>query len=324
MKLIFGPFAAVCAAIALMLAVPNSAQAQSSRTWVSINGNDANTCTRTSPCQTFQGAITKTAVNGEINCLDAGDFNPVAIIKSVTIDCREAFNSINSANFSSGIAIQFENFNGSDSQRTVILRHLGISGTTAGFIGIAITGGSNVPGTTVIIEDCVIQGMRFGTGRGIDDARGGGGRLIVKNTTIQNNSGAAISVLPTSNSVNVQVLLDNVRGNASGTGAQFGNLVRAAIVQSTFDANLGAGILTVSGAIANIDRSTMSHNANGVQAAGGIITLANSNITLNTSQAVNVSGGSVVSFGNNRIAFNASPGTTPSAAGAASSDLGQQ
>ena len=59
----------------------------------------------------------------------------------------------------------------------------------------------------------------------------------------------------------------------------------------------------------------MSHNANGVQAAGGVIAISNSNISLNTSQGVNVSGGSVVSFGNNRIAFNASPGTALSPAG---------
>jgi hypothetical protein len=75
----------------------------------------------------------------------------------------------------------------------------------------------------------------------------------------------------------------------------------------------------------SVDRSTITHNANGLQTSGGgTITIANSNIQLNTSQGVNVSGGTIVSFGNNRIAFNASPGTVPTAAGAVSNDLGQE
>jgi hypothetical protein len=80
----------------------------------------------------------------------------------------------------------------------------------------------------------------------------------------------------------------------------------------------------VAGAIVQVDRSTITHNANGVQAAGGTVALSNSNISFNTSQGINNSGGSVLSFGNNRIAFNASAGTAPGPAGSASSDLGQQ
>jgi hypothetical protein len=120
------------------------------------------------------------------------------------------------------------------------------------------------------------------------------------------------------------VLLNNFRAYNNGTGAQFGNLARVVIDQSTFDGNAGAGILTVSGAIADVDRSTFSHNANGVQALGGLITLSNSNIKLNTSQGVNVSGGIVNSFGNNRISNNASPGTTPILIGSTSNPTGQQ
>ena len=44
-------------------------------------------CSRTSPCQTFAGALVKTAINGEINCLDPGGFGAVTITKSITIDC---------------------------------------------------------------------------------------------------------------------------------------------------------------------------------------------------------------------------------------------
>src|SRR5215470_2913793 len=61
------------------------ANAQASRTWVSGVGDDANPCSRTAPCKTFAGAITKTATNGEINVLDPGGFGAVTITKPITI-----------------------------------------------------------------------------------------------------------------------------------------------------------------------------------------------------------------------------------------------
>src|SRR5947208_10011478 len=62
------------------------AQAQATRTWVSGVGDDVNPCSRTAPCKTFAGAISKTAVNGEIDCLDPGGFGTVSITKGLTID----------------------------------------------------------------------------------------------------------------------------------------------------------------------------------------------------------------------------------------------
>src|SRR6266702_6036155 len=72
----------------LCLFLPTApAQAQASRTWVSGVGSDANPCSRTAPCKTFAGAISKTAPGGEIDCLDPGGFGAVTITKSITIDC---------------------------------------------------------------------------------------------------------------------------------------------------------------------------------------------------------------------------------------------
>src|SRR5207342_32951 len=61
---------------------------QASRTWVSGVGDDANPCSRTAPCKTFAGSISKTAVGGEINCIDSGGFGAVTITKSITIKCE--------------------------------------------------------------------------------------------------------------------------------------------------------------------------------------------------------------------------------------------
>src|ERR1700759_1166815 len=62
------------------------AHAQESRTWVSGVGDDANPCSRTAPCKTFPGAISKTAAQGEINVLDPGGFGQLTITKSIVVD----------------------------------------------------------------------------------------------------------------------------------------------------------------------------------------------------------------------------------------------
>jgi hypothetical protein len=56
------------------LALPASALAQATRTWVSGTGDDVNPCSRTAPCKTWAGAISKTATGGEIDVLDPGGF----------------------------------------------------------------------------------------------------------------------------------------------------------------------------------------------------------------------------------------------------------
>src|SRR4051812_4349549 len=76
------------ALVLVALAVPTAAFGQATRTWVSGVGDDANPCSRTAPCKTFAGAISKTANGGEINCLDPGGFGGVTIGKSLTIKCH--------------------------------------------------------------------------------------------------------------------------------------------------------------------------------------------------------------------------------------------
>src|SRR5947209_16135252 len=62
------------AALAATVSMTAPAQAQATRTWISGVGDDVNPCSRTAPCKTFAGAISKTAVGGEIDCLDPGGF----------------------------------------------------------------------------------------------------------------------------------------------------------------------------------------------------------------------------------------------------------
>src|SRR5205823_12213271 len=69
-----------------VLVSASAARAQASRTWVSGVGDDANPCSRTAPCKTFAGAISKTATGGEIDVLDPGGYGAVTITRSITID----------------------------------------------------------------------------------------------------------------------------------------------------------------------------------------------------------------------------------------------
>src|SRR5579871_5640358 len=85
MRKTFLSIATLCCGIAAMLLIAAPANAQATRTWVSGVGDDANPCSRTAPCKTFAGAISKTQAAGEINVLDPGGFGAVTITKSITI-----------------------------------------------------------------------------------------------------------------------------------------------------------------------------------------------------------------------------------------------
>src|SRR5215207_3707693 len=76
--------------VAVCMIFSTMAQAQATRTWVSGVGDDANPCSRTAPCKTFAGAISKTAAGGEISVLDPGGFGGVTITKAITIDGSSA------------------------------------------------------------------------------------------------------------------------------------------------------------------------------------------------------------------------------------------
>src|SRR3984957_15015789 len=80
-------FLALAALAGSLFLGASAANAQATRTWVSGVGDDANPCSRTAPCKTFAGAISKTAAAGEIDCLDPGGFGALTITKSITIDC---------------------------------------------------------------------------------------------------------------------------------------------------------------------------------------------------------------------------------------------
>src|SRR5438477_1873831 len=128
-------------------AFASMAQAQATRTWVSGVGDDANPCSRTAPCKTFAGAISKTADAGEIDCIDPGGFGAVTITKSITIDGGGTFASI-LASGTTGVNVN-DSGSGAPNTKIVQLRNLSINGGGTGFNGINFTSAR-----ALYIENC--------------------------------------------------------------------------------------------------------------------------------------------------------------------------
>src|SRR5512141_582852 len=117
--------------------IGSGAGAQAPRTWVSGVGDDANPCSRTAPCKTFAGAISKTAADGEINCLDPGGFGAVTITKSISIICSVGTAGV-LVSGTNGIVVN------AVSTDTVLLEGLDIEGLGTGLNGVQIVGGGKV------------------------------------------------------------------------------------------------------------------------------------------------------------------------------------
>src|SRR5258707_13506743 len=122
--------------LSITLTLASMTKAQSSRTWVSGVGDDANLCSRQSPCKTFAGAILKTVKGGEIDALDSGGFGPFTINKSITIDGAGMVAGMFAAPGADCITIKITDPN--DSAKSVRLRGLSINGLGAGLNGINV------------------------------------------------------------------------------------------------------------------------------------------------------------------------------------------
>jgi hypothetical protein len=308
-KLFALPIAALAGLLVVSFTSPASAQA--SRTWVSGVGDDVNPCSRTAPCKTFAGAISKTATNGEINCLDPGGFGAVTITKSITIDCHEVFSSVLVAG-TNGINIPFDSF--TDTRKTVNLRNINFQGFDSGLVAINISGAGT--GTFVNVEDCLVNGFFGGNASGIIDSRGTGA-LTVSNTTIRNVGGNGISASSGTGAA-LKITLNRVKISHASLGVVAGNGVALQLWKSEVSDST-TGVFVGTGGQINVEDSVISQNGTGINSSGGTIRLSNSDISYNTTGM----SGTVQTFSNNRFTSNGAGGTL-SAIGSTSNPTGQQ
>lgn len=290
------------------------AHAQASRTWVSGVGDDMNPCSRTAPCKTWAGAISKTPAGGEIDALDPGGFGALTITNSITLDGGGGQVASVLVSGTDGINVA------AGSSDVIILRNLRFNGivntASPGTIGISVTSAASV-----VIEKCEIFG--FGTvGVGVTPSTG---TLAVKiqNSFITNNA-AGVSVAPTGTAaINMSIdgsQIDNNTGGGikvSGTG---GGTANVTITYSSVSLNASNGVNAVSGASGNVKVELMNDVIadNGLAAVqsnntgGGVssVSVGSSMLSHNGSAWSVVGSATLVSFGNNQVTGAA--GTGPS------------
>ena len=298
---------ALCTAVSV-----ETASAQATRTWVSGVGDDANPCSRTAPCKTFAGAISKTAAGGEINCLDQGAYGAVTITKSMTIACEGVEAGVlHSA--TNGVTIN------AAATDIVILRGLDIEGSPPSSPGL--NGVRFLAGAALHIENCRIRDSNGAApnGNGVLFAPSSGTpELYVTDSFITGHGiaggGAGIQIRPTAvGGANVfverTVLADNhvgLRAIADSTSGIITVTARDTIAAGSqfhgFAALSGGGL-------SRIDLNNVMVSGNGDQGLrsvgiNSVIHVGNSVITGNILAFFTENNGRILSYGNNQIQSN--------------------
>lgn len=307
-----GMLAAICM-IATFAAVPASAQA--TRTWVSGVGDDANPCSRTAPCKTFAGAISKTATNGEINCLDPGGFGSVTITKSIAIVCQFTEGGITNPS-TNGIVINAAG-------AVVYLSGLDIEGIATGVNGINFISGAalHVDNSTIRANGAASPG-----GNGINFVPSATADLVVTNSTLATNGqaggGNGIFVAPTGTS-NTTFMLNNVKLiNNSGNGLKVDStgltsgVVSGTVLNSLLEGNIG-GLTVLSNTLpttVQIDSSAVSNNSTvGIYTSGsGTNAFIGRSVLSGNGTAFVVGSGRINTYGDNSVGGNITSAGTPS------------
>jgi hypothetical protein len=295
----------LCASL-FAAAVSFSANPAMAQQWVGPNGSDANNCTQTAPCATFQGALNKFPGQVlQINCLASGSYGSFTITASITIDCGAGNVGNIVVGSSQGQAIKIN----ASSEADIVLRHLSMNGLASAEVGIAITA---FPSGSLTLEDCTVQrftndGVGFGT-------TAGRGLLSLSNTRIL-NSNIGILVAPSNGEIDT-VTLDRVAliGNTTigliltdiGSGIIAGTM-RDSIVSAS-PTGVGASATQVFFTIE--ESSIVANTTNGIQTftAGSNINATGSTISGNGTGVV-ATAGNIISFGNNTLNGNAADGS---------------
>jgi len=310
----------IFAVAAFLLMVTSMANAQATRTWVSGVGDDVNPCSRTAPCKTWAGAISKTFINGEIDALDEGGFGTLTITKSITIE--GTFGSGFGSTLSSGVngfIINMADVSGNDPQHTARLRNLSITGvgasgsvgTRTGINGVRISS-TNAANSHVFIENCLITDF---SQRGISDERNNSGTIHITDTTVRNTTQTGVVVLGTGG---ISGNIDRTRfincGGSTFAGLSVDNASSKITATDCVANTCGIGFFVNGGAALNLESCTAANNSIGLQSLStGKMRLSNCNVTANGTGVSFASNAVVLSYGNNHISGNTAGDTLPAA-----------
>jgi hypothetical protein len=279
---VFGAALAAC-----LYAAPSHAQA--TRTWVSGVGDDANPCSRTAPCKTFAGAISKTAPNGKINCLDPGGFGAVTITKSIEIDCLQFPGGILSS-LTNGVIVN------APAGSNIILRGIEIHGAGNGLNGVRVLAADNVT-----IDKCFITAM---TGNAVDISltAAGTANVIVLDTVITQVT-TGINMTATGGGAAIaHVRNTTIEKVGNGIVLASSNMF-ATVSHSMITGNSVGGLVQGSGSQLNVLDSVISYNTTGLNASvsGAIIKMSGNVIINNGTSTAVAAGATLASAANNTV-----------------------
>jgi hypothetical protein len=282
-------------------------QAQATRTWISGVGDDANPCSRTAPCKTFAGAISKTAAGGEIDNLDTGGFGALTITKAITLDGGGGQVASILVSGTNGITVT------AGLSDVVTIRNISFQGIAgSGVNGIQL----NSAGALHIVH-CTFMGFS-GSGIAITPTSmpAAGTQVFIDDTVSQNNGGAGLQI--TGNTANVHVSVFNSRFTGNANGVVAADYSRVAVSHSDASGNSSVGFSAAANngtTILNIADSNAANNlVSGVQAGGtvgtSVVRLSGISLFANAAGLTTLSNGSIYSYGNNTNANSGTPTST--------------
>ncbi len=284
---------------------------QATRTWVSGVGDDANPCSRTAPCKTWAGAISKTAAGGEIDALDPGGFGAVTITKAITLDGGGGQVASVLVSGTNGIVVV------AGATDVVIIRNLRLDGLKGGNSTPGINGIRFISaGGTLGIENCTIFGF---SSHGIDIEPTAGATVWIQNTTVTNNGGNGVNVAP---AATTSVTIDGSHFQFNNFGVLAGSNSKVTVTSSVSAGN-GFGYVAQPGggtsAELDIQNSTASNNSNTGVFGGGAGGTATVRLTGNSIFGNSVAGlfagagATIFGYSNNAITGGGTP--TPASPG---------
>jgi hypothetical protein len=305
--------------VVVLMAMSAIASAQATRTWVSGVGDDANPCSRTAPCKTFAGAISKTFIGGEIDPLDPGGFGTLTVTKSITVDgcCITSVLASGTTGFIINVGV-----NANDPERRVTLRHLTINGTgSSGAVGqrTGVRGINFIAGKSLWVENCYIQNF---ANEGIRVALAETGSMLsVKDTNIT-NCNVGIDVSTTTGFVvglMEKVRVERMTNNGVNIGAHAFGTVRDSFIAFNGNDGVSMGATNNDGRVF-VENSMLVHNATVALRAGSAapdttnpqLVVSNTRVSSNGT-AFATAGGTVGSHGNNSV--DGAVGVTPTGLG---------
>jgi hypothetical protein len=306
----------VLAALIFTCAFASLAQAQATRTWVSGVGDDANPCSRTAPCKTFAGAISKTAGGGEIDALDPGGFGALTITKAITIDGGGGIVASVLVSGTNGFVIS------AGAGDVVTLNNLRFQGVAGGANTAGLNGIRFLSGKALNVLNCYIYGF---SQNGIDVAlnQSSTGNVFVTNTVIKNCAGDGISLANAQSATTLRATVERTSIVDGGQGLHVRSGFSATARNCDFSLNSGNGVwadaLTAGAfAVARVWASQISLNgSNGALAGNGgnsgssIVELAQNQVDGNSGSAALASvGGTIETFSNNSMRGNGTNGCT--------------